>query len=94
MSETETLKEQCERELQKQLLRRLKKLSFVVANLRRLKPRIKNSPLLLLELTQLTKHEERISDAHFDSLKFAIVGGRVQSRLRSKKFIRRLVWEQ
>ena len=90
----EALQAQCERGLQKQLLRRLKKLSFIVANRRKLKPRVKNSPLLLLGLTQLTKHEERVSDAHFDSLKFSIVAGRVQSRLLSKKFIRRLVWEQ
>ena len=90
----ETLTAQCESALQKQALRRMKKLAYLLANRHRLKHLFKraNCASVLLSMTRLTKREERMTDVQFECLDFGISEGKVKSTLNTKKYIRHHVW--
>lgn len=92
---SETIKQQCENELQKHVLRRMKKLAYLIANRDRLKHLFnrKNCAPVLLSMTRLTKREERMTDVQFECLDFGISEGKVKSTLNTKKYIKHKVWE-
>ena len=91
---SETLRTQCERELQKQLLRRTKKLEYILGkrdHLKRVFNRVNCIPAVL-SLSRLSKREERLTDVQFDCLDFGISQGKVVSKINARKFIKRQVW--
>jgi hypothetical protein len=90
----ETLRQQCESDLQKQVLRRMKKLGYILANRHKLKHLFKraNSVSVILPMTRLTRREERMTDVQFECLDFGISEGKVKTTLNTKKYIRHQVW--